>query len=81
MNWVALLHECGTIIAGVGAVIAAISSLVNGKILRNGSPATKLGWAQRAKTLPTGAASKPRGASRISKKIRKRRDWYRAPDV
>ena len=34
--WTHLLHELGTIIGGVAAVIAAASSLKNGRTLKNG---------------------------------------------
>jgi hypothetical protein len=38
---VLILHECGTIIAATAAVIAAISSLVNGKRIQNGHKIVK----------------------------------------
>jgi hypothetical protein len=75
MDWTSILHELGTIIGALAAAIAAISSLVNGRTLRNGSehPGALRVTEGRFKSGPR--------RSRAHKKPEKPRDWFKAPDV
>lgn len=51
-SWTHLLHEVGTITAAVAAVIAAASSLKNGKRLKNGTKGDHPGSAKKRVSRP-----------------------------
>lgn len=68
-SWQPILHEVGTIIVGSAAVIAAVSSLKNGRTLKNGTHQTKAGAGKRS--------SKP--AKKKTSNGDENSDWYNPP--
>jgi hypothetical protein len=73
-EWILLLHEIGTIIAATAAAIAAVSSLRNGRTLKNGGSVSA---EVVRKALHKGTKKKIKNDAGGESKL----DWYKPPGL